>query len=108
MEMPRYCYLIQVEMAGMLRDLEIHPHFRLCADGGGAGAIGTYEADFAYNDPKAGQVVEDVKGALLPLYILKRNLLLANYPTLIFTEVRQCRKRWKSTPITLSSLTAGT
>ena len=79
------------------------------ADGGGAGAVevGTYEADFAYNDPKAGRVVEDVKG-VLPLYILKRNLLLANYPTLIFTEVRQCRKRWKSTPITLSSLTAGT
>jgi hypothetical protein len=38
----------------------------------------------------------------------RRNLLLANYPTLIFTEVRQCRKRWKSTPITLSSLIAGT
>jgi hypothetical protein len=110
MEMLRYCYLIQVEMAGMLRDLEIHPHFRLYADGGGADAVevGTYEADFAYNDPEAGRIVEDVKGGRLPLYILKRNLFLANYPTLVFREVRQCRKRWKSTPVTLSSLTAGT
>jgi Protein of unknown function (DUF1064). len=109
MEMLRYCYLIQVEMAGMLRDLEIHPRFALFADGGGKGAVevGTYEADFAYNDPEAGRVVEDVKGAA-PLYILKRNLFLANYPTLVFREVRQCPKRWKSTPITLSSLTAGT
>ena len=110
MEMLRYCYLIQVEMAGELTDLEIHPQFPLFADGGGKGAVkvGTYEADFAYNDGKAGRIVEDVKGVVLPIYVLKRNLLLANYPTLIFREVRKCRKRWISTHISSSSLTAGT
>jgi Protein of unknown function (DUF1064) len=109
LEMLRYCYLLQVEMAGMLSELEVHPRFALYADGGGQGAIevGTYEADFAYNEPVARRVVEDVGGVLLALHILKRNLLLANYPTLVFREVEQCRKRWKSTQLTLSSLTAG-
>jgi Protein of unknown function (DUF1064) len=109
LEMLRYCYLLQVEMAGMLSELEVHPRFVLYADGGGQGAIefGTCEADFAYTD-EAGRIVEDANGVVLPLYILKRNLLLANYPTLVFREVGQCRKRWKSTQLTLSSLTAGT
>ena len=108
-EMLRYCYLMQVEMAGALTDLEIHPRFALYADGGGKGAIevGSYEADFAYND-EAGRIVEDVKGVVLPIYILKRNLFLANYPTLIFREVKKCRNRWTSTLISSSSLTERT
>jgi hypothetical protein len=61
--MLRYCYLLRVEMAGMLSELEVHPRFALYADGGGQGAIevGTYETDFAYTD-EAGRIVEDVRG----------------------------------------------
>jgi hypothetical protein len=104
MEMRRYCYLIQVEMAGQLSDMEIHPKYRLYADSPGKGAvyIGNYEGDFAYSDER-GRVLEDVKGVLLPLYLLKRNLMLANYPTLVFMEVRQWRKRWSSTRLSLDA-----
>ena len=102
MEMRRYCYLIQVEMAGMLQDLDIHPTFTLFGDSPGSGSVevGTYEADFAYSDER-GRVVEDVKGVVLPLYALKRNLMLANYPTLVFMEVKQWRGRWSSTRLSL-------
>jgi hypothetical protein len=38
-------------------------------------------------------VVEDRKRLVLPVYALKRKLFLANYPEIVFMEVRQCRKR---------------
>ena len=103
LELRRYCYLKQVEMAGALNNLKIHPKFDLFASGvpvaGTLGSqpvpVGLYEADFSYHDDR-GWVVEDTKGAVLPLYVLKRRLFRANYPMLIFMEVRQCRKRWIS------------
>ena len=106
LELKRYCYLKQVEMAGEITDLEVHPQFKLYADGGGGPCIevGYYEADFAYNADR-GRMIEDCKGALLPLYILKRKLFLANYPTLVFMEVRLCKRKWSSTRLSSSGVT---
>lgn len=107
LELRRYCYLKQVELAGALTELRIHPIFDLYAAVGplpnqcasAIKTVGSYEADFWYRDDR-GEVVEDTKGAVLPLYVLKRQLFRANYPMLKFMEVRQCRKRWVSQPIT--------
>ena len=106
LELKRYCYLKLAEKAHKIWDMEVHPKFRLYADGGGGTAVevALYEADFAYND-ECGRVVEDCKGAVLPLYVLKRNLMLANYPTLVFMEVRQCRRKWHSTRLSLPMVT---
>ncbi len=106
LELRRYCYLVQVRKAGKLEGLEVHPKFRLYGDGGGGSAVevGLYEADFAYTDER-GRVVEDCKGAVLPLYVLKRNLMLANYPTLVFMEVRQCRRKWHSIRLSSTAVT---
>ena len=111
-ELKRYAYLVWVEMAGQLSDLKVHPTFELMAARGtpappsvsgagraGAAIVGTYEADFSYRDER-GLVVEDVKGMVLPLYQLKRAIFRVNHPELLFVEVRQCRRRWVSTPIT--------
>jgi hypothetical protein len=107
LELRRYAYLVHVEMAGLLEDLKVHPTFDLYGAGGRAPGtgdpvpVGVYEADFSYIDER-GQVVEDTKGVVLPLYTLKRNLFLANYPQLVFMEVRQCRKRWISQAMTMA------
>jgi hypothetical protein len=100
MELRRYAYLVHVEMAGLLSALHVHPQFALYAATAGAPAeIGVYEADFSYLDDHGQQVVEDVKGLVLPVYQLKRRLFLANYPQLKFQEVKQCRRRWMVTPM---------
>jgi hypothetical protein len=106
LELKRYCYLKQVEMAGVITDLEVHPVLKLYADSPYRGAveIGAYEADFAYSDTR-GRVIEDCKGALLPLYILKRKLVLANYPTLVFMEVRLCKRKWSSIRLSSTAVT---
>jgi hypothetical protein len=105
-ELKRYCYLKQVEMAGGLFDLEVHPKLKLFADSPVHGAIevGLYEGDFAYTDNR-GRVIEDCKGAVLPLYVLKRKLVLANYPTLFFMEVRLCKRKWSSIQLSSTAVT---
>jgi hypothetical protein len=103
LELRRYCYLKQVEMAGALTDLKVHPEFELFASGSAVAgtlgsqpvSVGVYIADFSYHDDR-GWMVEDTKGVVLPLYALKRRIFRANYPELIFMEVRQWRKRWVS------------
>lgn len=106
LELKRYCYLKQVEMAKQITDLEVHPKFPLYGDGGGGTAVevGLYEADFTYKESGC-RVVEDCKGAVLPLYVLKRRLFLANYPTLLFQEVRLCKGKWHSTRLSSPALT---
>ena len=100
LELKRYAYLVWVEMANELTDLIVHPKFDLFAAGPlGPVLVGTYEGDFSYIDRLGIQVVEDCKGVVLPLYVLKRNLFSANYPSIKFMEVRQCRKRWTSREI---------
>lgn len=106
-ELARYAYLKQVEMTGAIRELEVHPRFNLHAvdsEMTGLFLVGVYEADFRYRQESEEVVVEDVKGVVLPIYVLKRRLFLLNYPEVAFMEVRKCRNSWRSTKLTIASL----
>jgi len=97
LELKRYCYLVHVEMAGLLTDLMVHPRFDLLAATPDQPVkCGEYEGDFSYIDEMGMWVVEDTKGVVLPLYALKRKLFRANYPDIKLVEVRLCKKQWSS------------
>jgi hypothetical protein len=105
-EAERYGVLRTLERAGTIKDLRLQPRFPLVVDGE---EIGVYVADFRYLEkmqhggvvaPGAWtDVVEDVKGAVLQLYKLKRRLFRKLYPDLDFREIKRApragRKRRK-------------
>jgi hypothetical protein len=110
LELKRYCYLLMVERAGQLKNLVVHPKYPLFAASWTADPmadeaeifsieVGVYEGDFQYHDAAGELIVEDTKGLVLPLYALKRRIFRANYPRHRLMEVRQCKKRWVSTPV---------
>ncbi len=89
-EADRYCQLKLLVRASTIRDLELQPKFPLLAPNGTE--IGEYWADFAYTERLRGidlEVVEDVKGMVLPLYKLKLKLFRELYPTKTFREIRK-------------------
>ena len=74
-EARRYMDLLALQAAGLIRDLETQPKFRL--DIGGV-HVCSYIADFQYFDvPRGAIVVEDVKGMRTEVYKLKAKLMLA-------------------------------
>jgi hypothetical protein len=88
-EARRYQELRLMEAAGELRDIEVHPRFRVEVMGcdGKAHHICDYVSDFRYWDCRGHRfVVEDVKGVRTQAYILKRKLVEALYGWTI-TEV---------------------
>ena len=59
-EARRYDELKLLEANGYIKDLVLHPSWKMIVNGF---TIGRYTADFKYNDnEKQGEVVEDVKG----------------------------------------------
>lgn len=72
----RYVELRLLEKAGEIRGLVLQPRFTLHV---GRVLIGTYVADFAYEDAAGTRVVEDVKGLDLPLGRWKRKHFEAQY-----------------------------
>lgn len=67
--------LLALQAAGLIRDLETQPKFRLDV---GSVHICSYLADFQYFDvPRGAIVVEDVKGMRTEVYKLKAKLMLA-------------------------------
>lgn len=115
-EANRYSILMLRFRAGEITRLRLQPRFALvCDDASGApGAkieVAEYVADFRYLERvdtghSAGSidVVEDVKGYLTPVYRLKIKLFKAQYPQLVFREIkapsrsrRRKRKRLKVT-----------
>lgn len=100
----RYCQLLLLEQNDRISDLELQPKFLLKEgyrdrDGVWRRAI-LYIGDFSYLDLTADgrQVVEDVKGCQTGVFRLKRKLLQARYPDLVFTvlsydEVLGSRRR---------------
>jgi hypothetical protein len=87
----RYAALKHQVMAGMIRNLVIHPRFPIEVRGI---VICTYVADFGYIERAQlydRQVVEDVKGIPTEAYRLKKKLVKAAYPHLTLREVRKCR-----------------
>jgi hypothetical protein len=74
-EARRYMDLLALQAAGLIRDLETQPRFRL--EVGGV-HICDYFADFAYYDePRGERVVEDVKGIRTEVFKLKKKLMRA-------------------------------
>ncbi|WP_244123092.1 DUF1064 domain-containing protein [Burkholderia gladioli] len=78
-ERSRWFHLIQLQAAGMIRDLRLQVPFVVAAPtviGGKKKRARTYVADFVYIDAKTGEtVVEDVKGFKTAMYEFKRHLM---------------------------------
>lgn len=79
-EADRYSELKQLMLGGLVANLELQPKFDLTVQGV---KIGTYSADFRYQDLEKGvQVVEDVKSestAKNPLFRWKKKHVKAQY-----------------------------
>lgn len=76
----RWQYLVTLERAGSIRDLERQVPYELIpaqmAPSGKKERATLYMADFRYVDATGRVVVEDVKGAVTPEFRLKRKLML--------------------------------
>ena len=84
-EARRYAHLVLSERAGIISDLDRQVRFPLVINGV---KIGTYVADATYTNVATGyRVVEDVKGAITPVYRIKRALMKALHNIEIY-EVR--------------------
>lgn len=76
-ERDRYQQLKLLERGREIKNLKLQPAFPLIVNGV---KIGTYKADFGYDDMRADQeIVEDVKGFKTPVYRLKKKLVAAIY-----------------------------
>jgi hypothetical protein len=74
-EARRYVELRGMERAGIIRDLELQPRYRLEFNGE---RICDYIADFRYHDnERRADIVEDVKGVRTEVYKLKKRLMKA-------------------------------
>lgn len=91
-EYRRYMELCQLQAAGEISELKVHPVYPLDAfspKGLGAQTIGRYTADFAYVE-RGRNVTEDVKSEPTRKkadYRLRVKLFRANYPEIEFREV---------------------
>ncbi len=74
MEGRRYLILKDMQKRGEISNLTLQPRFRLEVNGV---KICDYIADFRYLDESGNEVIEDVKGAITPVYRVKRNLMAA-------------------------------
>jgi hypothetical protein len=88
LEAVRYKELKMLLQGKRIERLKVHPVFPLLVNGL---VVGVYEADFRFYE-NGKLVVEDCKGQLTPLYILKRNLMLALYGIAI-VEIKARRGR---------------
>lgn len=82
----RYGQLKIMVKAKAIFDLVLQPRFDLLAAGA---KVGVVVWDFGYVEAQGVRVVEDVKGMVLPLYKLKRELFKAQYPTIDFREIKR-------------------
>ncbi len=76
-ERDRYAVLLQMQMAGMVSELERQPVYALMVDGI---IIGHYKADFRYRRKgETSLTVEDSKGVKTPLYQRSKKHMKAQY-----------------------------
>jgi len=74
-EAARYIQLKALLKAGHIKDLGLQPKYKIEYNGV---KICTYIADFKYTQD-GKEIVEDVKGQILPMYRLKKKLVKAFY-----------------------------
>ena len=93
-EAKRYCELIKLEQAGLIKDLETQKKFLLLdtfRKNGKTYKQISYYADFVYFDVYSKKtIVEDVKASKdfkTQVYKIKRKLFEYKYPDLTITEV---------------------
>lgn len=73
-EANRYSELKLMQSAGLIKQLELQPVFRLLVKTGKS--VGMYKADFRYYDTTTKQwIVEDSKGFRTPVYRLKKKIV---------------------------------
>ena len=90
-EAKRYCELIKLEQAGLIKDLETQKKFLLLdtfrKNGKTYNQI-SYYADFVYFDIYSKKtIVEDVKGVKTQVYKIKKKLFEFIYPNLTIKEI---------------------
>lgn len=90
----RYRELLSLEKSGVIRDLKVHPRFRVIEGyttfWGAKIRPAYYTADFQYIEEHDRVVVEDVKSPPTrkkPDYILRKKLFMLQNPTIYFREV---------------------
>ena len=90
-EAKRYYELINMERAGLIKDLETQKKFLLLdtfKKNGKTYKQISYYADFVYFDVYSKKtIVEDVKGVKTEVYKIKRKLFEYKYPDLTITEL---------------------
>jgi|MDTB01.2.fsa_nt_gb hypothetical protein len=79
LEAARYKFLRELETAGAVSDIEVHPPFPCFVEGK---KICLYKADFKYKNAQGEEVVEDTKGIQTDVFKLKKKLVEALYPGL--------------------------
>ena len=80
-EADRYDDLLLMERAGQIKELELQPRFLIAGPvvlDGKKHRARYYFADFSYEE-KGVRVYEDAKGMKLPMYRLKRHLVMHLY-----------------------------
>lgn len=84
-----YCELKLLKSAGIIKDIQLQPRFRL-QDGfrrnGMAYRPIDYVADFLITFRDGKQKVVDVKGTKTDVYMMKKKMLLYKYPNIDFEE----------------------
>ena len=90
-EAKRYCELVKLEQAGLIKDLETQKKFLLLDSfkkNGKTYKQISYYADFVYFDVYSKKtIVEDVKGVKTQVYKIKKKLFEFVYPNLTIKEI---------------------
>lgn len=89
-EYKRFIELQELEKKGIIRNLERQKKFCIVPKTETVKRARFYLADFYYIDENGWKVIEDVKSpctAKEPLYRLKRDLILWQYPDIDFREI---------------------
>ena len=89
LEAARYKFLKELERAGAVSDIEVHPPYPCFIEGK---KICLYNADFKYKNANGEEVVEDTKGVQTDVFKLKKKLVEALYPGLIIQIVSSPRE----------------
>lgn len=83
----RYLELKELEKRGCISGLELQKRFCICPKTDNVKRARFYLADFYYIDENGFQVIEDVKSPITakePLFTLKRDLIMWQYPEIDF------------------------
>ncbi len=88
-EAGRFLELMMLQRGGQIQNLRRQVKFEIVPKKNGVKRTRFYIADFVYERPDGKKVIEDVKSKITkqnPVYTLKRDLVLWQYPDFDFVE----------------------